>query len=298
MCETIREFVHKNSKIYKEYLSNLYEYLLRINMNEYMVGDNSQQWISKSKFIKLIESGAINFYDIMNVKNFGNNITITQKQYGIFKDIMYSIKDINKKITQKENIESNLSIITGNYLDNVDTIKDEYKELQTQTDLNNNSFTLANASYFLDKPLLNESIQGHINYTRRENYNSVDNISKNFTFNKNNISNSNSDIININTNNSFITIPKLPLSNKMKSPQERIQSDRNLNHNSIDENENDLSLNSFKSNEENDDEELNYKILNEEKEDSVNEMDIKSIKNIENIKEKMKNKKINTNKEE
>ena len=297
MCETICEFIHKNSKIYKEYLSNLYEYLLRINMNEYMVGDNSQQWISKSKFIKLIESGAINFYDIMNVKNFGNNITITQKQYGIFKDIMYSIKDINKKITQKENIESNLSIITGNYLDNVDTIKDEYKELQTQTDLNNNSFTLANASYFLDKPLLNESIQGHINYTRRENYNSVDNISKNFTFNKNNISNSNSDIININTNNSFITIPKLPLSNKMKSPQERIQSDRNLNHNSIDENENDLSLNSFKSDEENDDEELNYKILNEEKEDSVNEMDIKSIKNIENIKEKMKNKKINTNKE-
>jgi hypothetical protein len=83
----------------------------------------------------------------------------------------------------------------------------------------------------------------------------------------------------------------------MKSPQERIQSDRNLNHNSIDENENDLSLNSFKSDEENDDEELNYKILNEEKEDSVNEMDIKSIKNIENIKEKMKNKKINTNKE-
>ena len=122
----------KISNIYKEYISNLYEYFLRINMNEYMIGNNSRQWI----------------------KN---------------------------KIIQKENFESNLSIITGNYLDNVDIIKNEYKELQTQTDLNNNSLTLCNASYFLEKILLNENIQDHINYTKRENYNSVDNISKKFT---------------------------------------------------------------------------------------------------------------------
>ena len=293
MCETICEFVHKNPKMYKEYISNLYDYLLRINVKEYVDEYNSQQWISRSKFIKLIESGTINFYDIMNIKNFGNIIKINQKQYGIFKDIMYSIKDIKKKIIQKENIESNLSIITGNYLDNIGLIKDEYKEMKIQNDINNNSFSVYNNIISnSDKPLLNESMQINLSLNK-ENNNKYEDIQKNITFNKRNTLNP--DILCNNFhhffNNSSISVPKISLYNKMKSPQERILIDENNN----DENENEISLNSSEENE--NDEESNYKYLKEEKEDSVNEMDdIKSIKNIENIK-KMSSIKLNINKE-
>ena len=151
MCETICEFTNKNPYIYKDNISNLYDYLLQINMKANGGGDNNQQWISKSSFINLIENNAINFYDIMNVKNFGNNISITQNQLGELKNIMYSIKNMRKKVLQKENVESNLSLITDNYLDNIYLFKDEYKEMKTQNELVNNSFSLYNTSSFLDK---------------------------------------------------------------------------------------------------------------------------------------------------
>ena len=158
MCETICEFTHNNPSIYKEKISNLYEHLLQINMKTHGGRDNSQQWISKSSFIELIKSGAINFYDLMNSKKIGNNISVTQTQFGNLKDIMYSIKAMKKKIIQRENIESNLSIITDNYLDNIDIIKDEYKEIQSQSEINSNSFSLYNNSgIFFDKFKINQN---------------------------------------------------------------------------------------------------------------------------------------------
>ena len=305
MCETICEFTNKNPSIYKENISNLYDYLLQINMKANGGGDNNQQWISKSGFIRLIESDAINFYDIMNIKNIGNNIFITQNQYGTLKNIMYSIKTLRKKVIQKENIESNLSLVTDNYLDNIGLFKDEYKEMKTQNDLVNNSFSLYNTSSFLDKSKLN------INNSEQFNLN---NISNNITFNPkifmNNL-NSNMNKISSKTlnlspkknsennkndklSNSVIYTPRI-MTDKLKSPQERILTNNkdNKDIDDIPENDNDdikdESLNSFNLEEENEkDEELNYKFLTEENED-VCEMDNKSIKDIQNIKKKKTN---------
>ena len=315
MCETICEFTNKNPSIYKENISNLYDYLLQINMKANEGGDNNQQWISKSRFIKLIESGAINFYDIMNIKNFGNNISITPNQYGALKNIMYSIKSMRKKVIQKENIESNLSLLTDNYLDNIGIFKDEYKEMKNKNELINNSFSLNNTSSFFEKSKIN------LNNSEQFNLN-LNNISKNISFNQQNFMNNlnsninkksskslyfynqrkdldnnrlNNILENINKNdnlsNSVIDSPRI-IANKLKSPQERIlANNKDIDNNPDNDNDDvkDISLNSFNLEEENEkDEELNYKFLTEENED-VCEMDNKSIKDIQNIKKKKTN---------
>ena len=319
MCETICEFTHNNPSIYKEKISNLYEHLLQINMKTHGGRDNSQQWISKSSFIELIKSGAINFYDLMNSKKIGNNISVTQTQFGNLKDIMYSIKAMKKKIIQRENIESNLSIITDNYLDNIDIIKDEYKEMQSQSEINSNSFSLYNNSgIFFDKFKINQNSFEQINYINKnytfneiKNFNNLNknkNIIKervketNKSNKSNNIYDSNKKLLSLNSNS--IYTPKIN-TNKIKSPQERIQINKKNNNNdknkSIDNDDiNDISLNSLNLEEENekDEEELNYNILNEENEDSICEMDNKSIKNIQNIKKMKTRKSININNKE
>lgn len=323
MCETICEFNHKNPLIYKEYIANLYDHLLQINMKAVGCEDNNQQWISKSSFMRLIENNAINFYEIMNTKNFENNITMTQDQYGVIKDIMYSIKAMRKKITQKQNIETKLSIITDNYLENINSIKDEYKEIQIQSEIINNSLSLGNSS-LIDKQMINESISEIFNYSKNKN-NQDNNILKNFTFNKSNnlnkIRNLKTDknfILNAKTNsfknlnnscetlfqnfkpksqfdnndsNSFISSPKMILYNKIKSPQERMNNAKDLNNGLENEDIDEISLNTINSGGEDNekDEEINYELLDEENEDDVCEMDNNSIKMIQNIKKSKKN---------
>ena len=317
MCETICEFTHNNTSIYKEKISNLFDHLLNINMKAYGGRENNQQWISRTSFIKLIKNGSINFYDIMNSKKVENNISMTQTQYGTLKDILYSIKAMKKKIIQRENIESNFSIVTDNYLDNINIIKEEYKEMKSQNDFNNNSFNLYNSGIIFDKLKSNQNIFENVNFnniSKTNNFNKINNfnivnnlnISKNQKkennneINKSNRSNnlldkSKNDILSL-TSNSFINTPKINI-NKIKSPQERLLTNEknNDNNNNDNENLNDLSINSFNLEERSEkDEEFNYKFLTEENEDSVCEMDNKSIKNIQNIKKMKTKKNINT----
>ena len=319
MCETICEFTHNNPSIYKVKISNLYEYLLNMNMKAYGGRENDQQWISRTSFIKLIKNGSINFYDIMNSKKIGNNFNVTHTQYGTLKDILYSIKVMKKKITQKENIESNLSIITDNYLDNINLIKDEYKEIQNQNEFINNSFSLYNSGMVFDKLKASHNVFNQVNFdnaSKNNNFNKINHFNKlhNLNMNKSNIKDTDkdtnksikskntldikNDLLSLNSN-SHINTPKINL-NKIKSPQERILSNENNDekNNSIDnEYLNDLSNNSFNLEETSEkDEEINYKFLTEENEDSVCEMDNKSIENIQNIK-KMKTKKNINNKD-
>jgi hypothetical protein len=229
ICETICEFTQKNPNIYKEDIINLYDQLLQINMKSMGGGDNSQQWISKTSFMKLIESGKINFYDLMNSKSYGNNIGISQNQYGSFKDIMNSIKTMRKKIIQKENVESNLSIITNNYLDNIKIFKDEYyeyKKMQEENDFKNNN---------------NNKNLNSIN----NKYNNINTKKKSkFLPNNNTIKNEQAknqkDKINKNENSSsksigsFISSPKIKINSKFASPQQRLLKDKGSNNNTDD----------------------------------------------------------------
>ena len=302
MCETICEFTNHNPAIYKNNITILYDQLLQKNMKSLGGKNNNQQWISKSSFIKLIKSGAINFYDIMNAKKGEKNIYITQKQYKILNDIMYSFNDMKKKIMQKENIESNLSIITDNYLDNIDVMKNEYKEMQTQNEIINNSFSLYNASSFMDKSKIYQNSYEQINFNNISkiiSYNKINNFQTkqfynlNINKNSNNLNNIKENFFDNNqlknkliNKNDIFNIPKIN-SIEMKSPQERLQSNKVIDNSPDSEDIQEESLNSLElegKEESEKDEELNYKLFNEENEDSVNEMDNKSIKNIQNIK--------------
>ena len=314
MCETICEFTHNNPSIYKERISNLFDHLLNVNMKAYGGRENNQQWISRTSFIKLLKNGSINFYDIMNSKKIVNNISMTQTQYGTLKDIFYSIKAMKKKIIQRENIESNFTIVTDNYLDNINIIKEEYKEMQK--DFNNNSFNLYNSGIIFDKLKSNQNIFENVNFNnisktntfnKINNFNTLHNlnISKNQKKENNNEMNkskrannifdlSGNDILSLNSN-SFINTPKINI-DKIKSPQERILTNEKNNGNDNNENLNDISINSFNLEERSEKgEELNYNFLTEENEDSVCEMDNKSIKNIQNIKKMKTKKNINAN---
>ena len=316
MCETICEFTHNNPSIYKERISNLFDHLLNVNMKAYGGRENNQQWISRTSFIKLLKNGSINFYDIMNSKKIVNNISMTQTQYGTLKDIFYSIKAMKKTIIQRENIESNFTIVTDNYLDNINIIKEEYKEMQNQKDFNNNSFNLYNSGIIFDKLKSNQNIFENVNFNnisktntfnKINNFNTLHNlnISKNQKKENNNEMNkskrannifdlSGNDILSLNSN-SFINTPKINI-DKIKSPQERILTNEKNNGNDNNENLNDISINSFNLEERSEKgEELNYNFLTEENEDSVCEMDNKSIKNIQNIKKMKTKKNINAN---
>ena len=301
MCETICEFTNHNPALYKNNIIILFDQLLQMNIKAIGGKNNSQQWISKLSFIRLIESGVINFYDIMNEKG-KKNFFITQKQYNILNDIMHSIKEMRKKIMQKENIESNLSIITDNYLDNIDIIKNEYKEMHIQNEIINNSFSLNNASSFMDKSRIYQNSSDQINFNNISKivpHNKINNFQTkqflNLNINKSpsNLNNSkeicldNNKLKNISINqNDIISTPKIN-SIEIRSPQERLQSNKNIDNSLDSEDIQEESLNSFElegEQESEKDEELNYKLLNEENEDSVYEMDNKSINNIQNIK--------------
>ena len=303
MCESICEFVHKSPMIYKDYISKLYDHLVQINMKAAGSHDSNLQWISRSSFMSLIENDSINFYEIMNAKNFENNICLTQNQYGIIKDIMYSIKAMRQKITQKENIETKLSIITDNYLDKINNIKDEYKKIKTDI---NNSMNFCHNYNCTDIQTINDNSLDTFNNHKNKGDN--ESISKQFTFNKNknnsnNINNnryirtdSNNTILNTNINmNSYKTINNcnensyrnnignsskslmtqaMVSYDRMASPQERLFGSKNPH---INEEIDEISINSEDENEQKD-EEINLEFLNEEKDDSVYEIDNYSIK--------------------
>lgn len=301
MCESIGEFLHKSPMIYKEYISNLYDHLVHINMKAVGSHDNSLQWISKSCFMNLIENDSINFYEIMNAKYFSNNISITQNQYETIKDIMNSIKAMTKKITQKENIETKLSIITDNYLDNINNIKDEYKQIQNEFNNSMNychNFNCIGKNYTFNKS--NYKGDNKINL-KRQRLNINNNMNNNHY-----LRNGNNKLFNTNINqnphrvlnncdnssNSIISSQAIIMpDDKMKSPQERLYDTYNLNNSQKNEYEeiDEISINSAEDGNEQKEEEITYEFLNEEKYDSVYEIDNHSISNIQKIKKSKQN---------
>ena len=292
MCETICEYIHKNSIMYKEYISNLYDYLINVDVKE---EKKNNQFLTKTKFIKIIENDYINFYDIFNEKKFENEISITKRQYKIFQDIMNSIQAMKEKITQKENIESNLSIITNNYLDTINLRKDEFKEIEIEKNLKYSSKR--------DSCLINENIKASIynNIIKKYSINKIDNlnVTNYFISDKNQIQNysdnhkidkNNNEINEIKISNTFLSPKRQMIYNKFYSPQQRINSNNDkikkncLNKEEDNVEEISLNISNSKSEESWKSEEVIIDNSIEEKENIVFEMDDNQNEiNIENL---------------
>ena len=201
-----------------------------------------------------------------------SDININNNKILLNKDISYLIKALRNNIKQKEDIETNLTIATDNYLDNIDSINEDYKQQ------NDNSINLSNISSFIDNNNnknvnLGNQINRFDNYTNsyinKSFVGSSNQKNENFTINTFNT---------INTNkSSFLISPKIISDMKIKSPQE-------IYNNDDDEIE---EINSSESN--TDDNDINIDFLSEEKNNNVNELNNNNIKDAENIKKnKMK----------
>ena len=267
MCQTICEFTHKNPNIYKEKIINFFD-----SISQFEEKNNCEKSITKNVFMDLLEKNKMNFYDIMN---YDNNIPINNNKNYVNQDLLFSIKNLMNIIKQKEDIETNLTITTDNFLDNFDLINEDYKQ---QND--NNSINLSDISGLMESNNNNININKNINLGNQSNKIKFDNLI-NYNINKSSTGSSNpkNENISVNTINtlntnksSFLICPKIISDIKLKSPKEI---------NNIDDEIEEI-VSSNESNSVEDD--LNYDFFNEEKKDNVNEMDNNDIKNIENIK--------------
>lgn len=114
-----------------EEIENIYEHLKFLNVNTpdtvsiYATEskNRTQQilWISKSKFIFLIESNYININDIINNRQsnkYANNYQISFSIYEDINSLISSFSKFKKMIQQKINIESCYTICTDEYIEN------------------------------------------------------------------------------------------------------------------------------------------------------------------------------------
>ena len=114
-----------------EEIENIYEHLKFLNINSLDTSsiyatENKHKtdqilWISKSKFILLIESNYININDIINnrkTNKYANNYQISFSIYEDINSLISSFSKLKKMIQQKINIESSYTICTDEYIEN------------------------------------------------------------------------------------------------------------------------------------------------------------------------------------
>ena len=250
MCSTICEFSGKNPNAYKTKIENFYENVLRNKENK------NNKGICKEIFMSIIDQ--INFYEIMNY-----NKEIENKN-DVSNNILFYVKYLINNIKQKEDIETNLTIATDSYFENIETIKEEEGN-------DNNSIYLSNTSSFIDNNKNNFGLKfDNITYSNKS-FATLSNIKND------NLSSITNNTLNTNNKTSFLISPKIISDTKIKSLKERI-----FNNNNDDEIKEIISSNNSDTIEE--DIDIDYDFLNEE-----DNKDIKDIENIQKNKIKISN---------
>ena len=250
MCSTICEFGGKNPNAYKTKIENFYENVLRNKENK------NNKGICKEIFMSIIDQ--INFYEIMNY-----NKEIENKN-DVSNNILFYVKYLINNIKQKEDIETNLTIATDSYFENIETIKEEEEN-------DNNSIYLSNTSSLIDNNKNNFGLKfDNITYSNKS-FATLSNIKND------NLSSITNNTLNTNNKTSFLISPKIISDTKIKSLKERI-----FNNNNDDEIKEIISSNNSDTIEE--DIDIDYDFLNEE-----DNKDIKDIENIQKNKIKISN---------
>ena len=119
----VSSYNKEDIKVSKSELEDIYENLKSINVsniyNNSIYNDQSI-WISKSKFILLIESKYLNIYDIIHNKKtnkYKNGYQISFPIMSEINNLVSSFNKFKKMIIQKIDIESSLTVCTDEYLD-------------------------------------------------------------------------------------------------------------------------------------------------------------------------------------
>ena len=128
-----------NLKISQNF-ENFFDFLIGLNNTN----NNITTWISKNTFIDYLNKDLINFYFLFNnnkIQNF--NYNISSQNFSEIKKLLYSFQNLQKNLSTKDLIESNVTLITDNFLEEINKENNfENKLLNNFQNLNTNLTTL------------------------------------------------------------------------------------------------------------------------------------------------------------
>ena len=151
----VSSYNKEDIKVSNSELEDIYENLKSINIsniNNNSIYNDQSLWISKSKFILLIESNYLNIYDIIHNKKTNKYKNGYQISLPIMSEINNLVSSFNKfkiMITKKIDIESSLTVCTDEYLDEIAMIKNNSLKIENNKRLSNHQ----NLGVKLEKPL-------------------------------------------------------------------------------------------------------------------------------------------------
>lgn len=151
----VSSYNKEDIKVSNSELEDIYENLKSINVsniNNNSIYNDQSLWISKSKFILLLESNYLNIYDIIHNKKTNKYKNGYQISLPIMSEINNLVSSFNKfktMITKKIDIESSLTVCTDEYLDEISLIKSNNLKIENNKRLSNHQ----NLGVKLEKPL-------------------------------------------------------------------------------------------------------------------------------------------------
>ena len=136
-----------NLKISQNF-ENFFDFLIGLNNKN----NNVTTWISKNTFIEYLNKDLIDYFYLFNnnkIQNF--NYNISSQNFSEMKKLLYSFQNLQKNLTTKDLIESDITLITENFLEEIN--KDNNNENKNNfQNLNSNLSTLktiiSDKSYF------------------------------------------------------------------------------------------------------------------------------------------------------
>ena len=136
-----------NLKISQNF-ENFFDFLIGLNNKN----NNVSTWISKNTFIEYLNKDLIDYFYLFNnnkIQNF--NYNISSQNFSEMKKLLYSFQNLQKNLTTKDLIESDITLITENFLEEIN--KDNNNENKNNfQNLNTNLSTLktiiSDKSYF------------------------------------------------------------------------------------------------------------------------------------------------------
>ena len=176
-----------NLKISQNF-ENFFDFLIGLNNKN----NNVSTWISKNTFIEYLNKDLIDYFYLFNnnkIQNF--NYNISSQNFSEMKKLLYSFQNLQKNLTTKDLIESDITLITENFLEEIN--KDNNNE-------NKNNFQNLNTNLSTLKTIISD--KSYFSFTTTFPNNDFINTRNSFNIMNKNIGDKEIDELSINSNQS------------------------------------------------------------------------------------------------
>ena len=176
-----------NLKISQNF-ENFFDFLIGLNNKN----NNVTTWISKNTFIEYLNKELIDYFYLFNnnkIQNF--NYNISSQNFSEMKKLLYSFQNLQKNLTTKDLIESDITLITENFLEEIN--KDNNNE-------NKNNFQKLNTNLSTLKTIISD--KSYFSFTTTFPNNDFINTRNSFNIMNKNVGDKEIDELSINSNQS------------------------------------------------------------------------------------------------